>query len=162
MTDAQVACLTPPPRRRESAPPRGQLRRIADWTAANPFLETVASPASPGHPADPFTAALAAPSERALRSALRGYPWDVFPVDDDRPFFFRTSRWADLRPRTGVDPGTPVMQLGLLALLAIALAAAAVVVYAPLRSLRCRAPRRDASPSSSRRSASGTWRSRWR
>jgi hypothetical protein len=114
----------------------GQLRRIADWTAENPFLETLASPGAQRQPANVFATVLSAPSGPALRAALASYPWDVLPVDDDRPFFFRTSRWSDLWPRSRPDPGTPFMELGLLALLAVTLVAAAVFVYAPLRSLR--------------------------
>jgi hypothetical protein len=114
-----------------------QVRRVAAWAGSNPTLSLVAAPGfvAPGPSA--YAALLAAPTARDLDIALRRYPWDVRPVTDDRPFFFRTSRWSHLWPRAGVETGAPIMELGLLTLLGISAAAAAALVFAyvPLRGL---------------------------
>jgi spermidine synthase len=113
-----------------------QVRQVAAWTSRNPYLTLAAAPGREPEAPAVFAAALSASSVPALRAALAGWPWDVLPVDDDRPFFFRTSRWIHLwPPARGDDPGTPVMELGLLTLLAVCLVAAVVLVYAPLRRL---------------------------
>jgi hypothetical protein len=113
-----------------------QVRRVAAWAATNPYLSLVAAPALAPSTANPHAALLAAPAARDLEAGLRRYPWDVVPVTDDRPFFFRTSRWSHLWPRAGVDPGAPIMELGLLTLLGVSAAAAVAFVYLPLRGLR--------------------------
>lgn len=114
-----------------------QARRVAGWAAGTRFLSLVAGPGAPsGPPANAHAALLASPNVFALRAALARYPWDVVPVSDDRPFFFRTSRWSHLLPSGGPrDPGTPVMELGLLTLLAVCALAAVALVYLPLRGL---------------------------
>jgi len=113
-----------------------QVARVAAWAAPNPYLSLVAAPTFAPPTANAYAALLAAPSARDLDAALRRYPWDVVPVTDDRPFFFRTSRWSHLWPRAGGDPGAPIMELGLLTLLGISGAAAVAFVYLPLRGLR--------------------------
>jgi hypothetical protein len=114
-----------------------QADRVARWAGGTRFLSLVAGPGAPaGPPANAYAALLAAPSAFALRAALARYPWDVVPVSDDRPFFFRTSRWSHLLPSGGPgDPGPPVMELGLLSLLAVCGLAAVLFVYLPLRGL---------------------------
>ncbi len=115
-----------------------QAARVGAWATGTRFLSLVAGPGAPASPpTNPFAAVLAAPNAASLRAALGRYPWDVLPVGDDRPFFFRTSRWSHLRPAAGTaDPGTPVMELGLLALLTVCALAALLLVYLPLRDLR--------------------------
>jgi hypothetical protein len=112
-----------------------QVRRVAAWAGASPYLSLAAAPgfAPPGPSA--YATLLATPTARDLEAGLRHYPWDVVPVTDDRPFFFRTSRWRHLWPRAGVDPGAPIMELGLLTLLGVSAAAAVALVYVPLRGL---------------------------
>jgi len=122
-----------------------QVKRLEAWAAGNPFLYLAAAPGLSPAPANAYAAVLAAPTERELVRALQAYPWDVLPVTDDRPFFFCTSRWRDVLPGRGVGTGAPVMELGLLTLLAVSAAAAFVLVYLPLRGLR-----RAGQPSSSR------------
>ena len=113
-----------------------QVRRVAAWAGSNPTLALAAAPGVAPYGPSAYAALLAAPTPRDLEVALRRYPWDVRPVTDDRPFFFRTSRWSHLWPRTGVETGAPIMELGLLTLLGISAAAALVLVYVPLRGLR--------------------------
>jgi hypothetical protein len=113
-----------------------QVRRVAAWAGSNPSLDLEAAPGFAASGSSPYAALLAAPTPRDLDAGLRLYPWDVRPVTDDRPFFFRTSRWSHLRPRAGGDPGAPIMELGLLTLLGISAAAALAFVYLPLRGPR--------------------------
>jgi hypothetical protein len=126
-----VAVLAQP---RPFAPP--QVARVAAWAAPNPYLWLAAAPGITPAAASPYAALLAVPTARGLDAELRRYPWDVLPVPDDRPFFFRTSRWSHLWPRAAADPGAPIMELGLLTLLAVSAAAAIAFVYLPLRGLR--------------------------
>ena len=111
-----------------------QVRRVAAWAGANPYLRLAAAP---GLRSPPRRTPMPPSSRRrppaTSTPALRRYPWDVVPVTDDRPFFFRTSRWSHLWPRAGVDPGAPIMELGLLTLLGVSAAAAVAFVYLPLR-----------------------------
>jgi hypothetical protein len=113
-----------------------QVRRVVAWAGASPYLHLAAAPGfvPPGPSA--YAVLLATPTTRDLDAGLRHYPWDVRPVTDDRPFFFRTSRWSHLWPRAGVETGAPIMEMGLLTLLGVSAAAALVFVYLPLRDRR--------------------------
>lgn len=113
-----------------------QVRRVAAWAGSSATLALVAAPGFAPSAPSAYSALLAAPTARDLDAGLRRYPWDVRPVTDDRPFFFRTSRWSHLLPRAGVETGAPIMELGLLTLLGVSAAAALVLVYLPLRRLR--------------------------
>jgi len=113
-----------------------QVRRVAAWAGSNPYLSLAAAPAFAASTGNAYAALLAAPTARDLDAGLRRYPWDVVPVTDDRPFFFRTSRWSHLWPRAGVDPGAPIMELGLLTLFGVSAAAAVALVWLPLVGLR--------------------------
>jgi hypothetical protein len=115
-----------------------QVRRVALWAGSNPTFTLVAAPGFVPAGPSAYAALLASPSARDLDAGLRRYPWDVSPATDDRPFFFRTSRWSHLVPQAGVDTGAPIMEIGLLTLLVISAAAAVVLVYLPLRVLRLR------------------------
>jgi hypothetical protein len=114
----------------------GQVQRVAAWAGSNPTLALAAAPGFAPSGPSAYAALLAAPTARDLDAGLSRYPWDVRPVTDDRPFFFRTSRWSHLWPQAGVETGAPIMELGLLTLLGIAAAAALAFVYVPLRGLR--------------------------
>jgi hypothetical protein len=115
-----------------------QVRRVAAWAGANPYLYLVAAPGVTPVAPNAYSVVLATPTARDLDAGLRRYLWDVLPVTDDRPFFFRTSRWSHLWPRGGIDPGAPIMELGLLTLFGISVAAGLAFVYLPLRHLRQR------------------------
>ncbi|HEY6546319.1 MAG TPA: hypothetical protein VI589_00375, partial [Vicinamibacteria bacterium] len=113
-----------------------QVQRIAAWTSRNPYLSLAAAPGFvPAQPSLYHTfLALGSPAE--LQRALGIYPFDVAPVTDDRPFFFRTSRWSHVWPRAGgPDPGPPALELGLLSLLSVCALLAFAFVYLPLRGL---------------------------
>ena len=71
------------------------------------------------------------------------YPFDIAPVTDDQPFFFRSTRWEHLR---STDPflrgSVPVMEWSLLLLFTFVGATALIVVAVPLRALRLPLERR--------------------
>jgi hypothetical protein len=69
-----------------------ELRAIAQVARDNAFFPVF----TPERPAvNAFGAYLQAEDKSAF---LRGYPYDVSPVTDDRPFFFRFGRWSQLDP----------------------------------------------------------------
>jgi hypothetical protein len=115
-----------------------ETRRAGLWATRNPYLTLAAAPGF--EPAKPNLyhsfLSLAGPRERA--SALARYPYDVMPVTDDRPFFFRTTYWSHLWPGRGPDPGPPTLEIGLLSLLLVCGAASFAFVLLPLRALRRR------------------------
>ena len=131
----------------------GRLEPVSLLAAAPGF-----APSAPS----PYAALLATPTARDLDTGLRRYPWDVLPVTDDRPFFFRTSRWSHLWPPPGRTPGPRSWSWACSPSSASRPRRRVAFVYVPLRGLRRRGePGRPAWPRSSARSASGTWRSRW-
>ncbi len=71
---------------------------------------------------------------------MRSYPFDVSPVNDDRPFFFKNSFWWHLVTSDPVlkQYSLPVMEYSLLMLLAIIGVACVACVYVPLRLLEGR------------------------
>lgn len=68
------------------------------------------------------------------------HPFDIAPVLDDRPFFFRTSRWSFLwAPPPGLEKAAlPELERSILALLVLMGAVALLVVGGPLVVLRRR------------------------
>jgi hypothetical protein len=112
-----------------------EVSRLVAWTRDNPYLAIAAAPGLGPLP-NAYQAALSLAHTPSLRAALSGYPWDVLPVTDDRPFFFRSSRWSHLWPGAGSDPGPPITELGLLVLLGVCAAASVLFVLLPLRAIR--------------------------
>ncbi len=131
----------------------GQVARYEELDARTPY-ELLAAPgvARDGVFAD-YLDAVAAGTDDAFRAA---YPFDVGPVTDDLPFFFRFHRWGDVwralvgaapRARDADDPAVqyldfigeaPVALVVLLLLLAGSAAAVAALVALPLAVFRRR------------------------
>jgi spermidine synthase len=114
-----------------------EVARLRDWTAGSRFFHVAyPSPADDSRPRNLYQAYLGLGDpvrERVFESA---YPFDVRPVDDDRPFFFKHSYWWHLWSDEPVlSQSVPVMEYGLLVLLAVTSVAAAVCVFLPLRML---------------------------
>jgi len=113
-----------------------ERRRLEAWTGTSPYFAVSAAPWLAGRAHGTYQAFLDLGSAARERAFVRFYPFDVRPVDDDRPFFFRHSQWRHL---LAGDPAAqasiPVMELSLLMLLALIGAATLVVVYLPLRWL---------------------------
>jgi spermidine synthase len=65
---------------------------------------------------------------------IAAYPFDVSPVSDDRPFFFRSSFWSHLwRRDVTLGVSIPFMEYSLLVLGAVVGVAALLCVFVPLR-----------------------------
>jgi hypothetical protein len=83
--------------------------------------------------------ALLPPGE--LEAAYRGYAYDVTPISDDAPFFWHFARFRDLPGRLGelrsqVDHTRGVGELGLLVMLAVSAAFAALFLLLPFVFVR--------------------------
>jgi spermidine synthase len=110
-----------------------ERERLRAWAGASPFF-AMSYPAE-GPARNMYQAFLALPAARQ-REFEAVYPFDVRPVSDDRPFFFKHSYWWHLGSKDPALRGSvPVMEYGLMVLLAVTAAAAVACVYLPLRML---------------------------
>lgn len=113
-----------------------ERQRLEAWTGASPYFGVSAAPWLTGQARGTYQAFLDLGSAERERTFAQLYPFDVRPVDDDRPFFFRHSAWRHL---LATDPAVrasiPVMELSLLMLLALVGLATLVTVLLPLRWL---------------------------
>jgi hypothetical protein len=117
-----------------------ERERLQAWVSRNKFLKVIVAPGVSEPRGVVYSRFLALGSARQEEIFVRAYPFDVAPVQDDRPFFFRTSFWGHT---FSSDPmikqnSPPVMEYTLLLLLAIISLAAAVCVYLPLSFLAAR------------------------
>ena len=117
-----------------------ELKRLGDWAGTSPFFRVLASPEGSPYPAHPYAAFLASNDPREEARMIAMYPFDIRPATDDRPFFFKYSRWSHLLPSDYpfVRASVPVMELSVLVLTVVVGLAAAVSVYLPLRYLSSR------------------------
>ena len=76
---------------------------------------------------------LSMPNEEFRAGFLERYPYDISPVPDDRPFFFRNSYWWHVFP--GARIGGPFMEYTIIVLLGIVGAFVYLCIYLPLRFL---------------------------
>ena len=111
-----------------------EMRRLAAWVRQSNLFTLVAGPGfTPSRP-NPYHLFLALGSEAAERKLIAGYPFNIRPVTDDRPFFFRHSFWWHLFEDGGVvGESVPVLEYSLGILFALTGLAAAAFVYLPLR-----------------------------
>jgi len=114
-----------------------ELVRLEDWSRRSPYFEVSASPERNPRMGNAYQALLAQGSRERERAFAAAYPFDIDPTEDDRPFFFRASRWWHLFP---ADPmvwaSVPVMEMSFLLLLGAVGLAAVFVVGLPLRLTR--------------------------
>jgi hypothetical protein len=113
-----------------------EIARLQAWAATNPFFRLAAYPGRSGQPDNAYAAFLSLNDPRLEAAFVARYPFDIRPVSDDRPFFFRYSYWWHLFTS---DPwarsSVPALELGLLSLLAVAAPAATACVALPLHRL---------------------------
>jgi spermidine synthase len=115
---------------------RAELERAEAWAAANRYIELAATPGRNAARANPYQTFLELGDARLEGVYLAAIPFDVRPVDDDRPFFFRHSFWWHLfSERPLVRDSLPAMELSVVVLLAVLSLAVLVAVYLPLRLL---------------------------
>ena len=112
-----------------------EATRLSAWAAELPDLFVAAAPGVTAPP-NVYQMFLGLEDPRKERAFVHAYPFDIRPVDDDRPFFFRFSFWRHLLGGRQASLGSiPVMEIGLLLLLAVTGLAALVCVVLPLRLL---------------------------
>jgi spermidine synthase len=119
-----------------------ERRRLAAWVDTNPYFGLSASTDINARWDGPYQIFLDLADAANERAFVAAYPFDISPATDDRPFFFRHSRWRHLVPRADA-PATraPPMELSLLLLAATIGATALVCIHLPLRFLVARGVR---------------------
>ena len=111
-----------------------ELARLEAWAAGSRILEMAAAPGRNSAQANVYQAFLELGEPRLQEAFVASYPFDISPVTDDRPFFFRRSFWWHLFPSSPlVWAATPALEYGLILLLAIVGCAVLVCVYLPMR-----------------------------
>jgi spermidine synthase len=109
-----------------------EIARLRAWAAGEPFFVLSAAPDLNEAGANYYQVYLGLRDAARQRAFVRGYPFDISPATDDRPFFFNFSYWSHL---WGRDAAPSPMHLTVLILTAIVGLAAVACVYLPLKIL---------------------------
>jgi spermidine synthase len=109
-----------------------EVRRLADWAAGSEFFSLTAGPGlAPDATAYQLFLSLDDPSAEAYFIAK--WDFDISPVSDNRPFFFKYSFWSHLFPyRPAVAAFAPVMEYSVILLGVLIGVAAFVAIFLPL------------------------------
>jgi hypothetical protein len=121
-----------------------EVERLARWADSSPFFFLSAAPGRNRPNGNHYQWFLSLQQPRREARAIASVPFDIRPVDDDRPFFFRYSFWWHLLDRNPLL-GTPVMEYSIVLLIGLIGAAAIIAVYLPLRYLSGRGRRSPGS-----------------
>ena len=106
--------------------------RLARWVGSGNLMRMSAAPGGVDFPSL-YQAFLDQAEARREAAFVASYPFDISPVTDDRPFFFRSSYWSHLFVTDMVRRGVPFMEYSLVVLAAVVGLAALVCVFLPLR-----------------------------
>ncbi len=119
---------------------RDELRRLEQWAGSNPYLSVSAAPgATPARSA--YEQFLGLGDQRREKAFVALYPWDIWPAEDDRPFFFRHSFWWHVFSDDPlISASVPTMEYSLIILLCVIGVATLLCVSLPLRLLARREP----------------------
>ena len=113
-----------------------ELARVTAWAEGREGFSISAAPGQNDPPRNAYQQFLIQRNPGRERAFAALYPFDVSPTDDDRPFFFRGSRWSHLVSSDPLLRGhTPVMEVSLVLLFVVVGGAAVLVVILPLRAL---------------------------
>ncbi|MGH7165927.1 MAG: hypothetical protein ACREIS_10445 [Nitrospiraceae bacterium] len=112
-----------------------EQQRLQAWALGRASFKVSAGPHLNAQRANPYQVFLSLGDPQREAALLALYPYDVSPVDDDRPFFFRFSYWWHLFTN---DPMIrrhipPIMEYSVTLLAAIIGLAAIVCILLPLR-----------------------------
>jgi hypothetical protein len=108
------------------------IQNLTDWTSSNPNFK-IASTTDFNHTwKSVYHDFLELKDKQKEDAFISQYPVDIRPVDDDRPFFFRYTRWGDLFKR---GPLVPVFELNIVVLLLILSLICAGCIMLPLQRL---------------------------
>jgi spermidine synthase len=113
-----------------------EVARLQRWADASPFFTVAAAPGLDVQPDNYYQAFLRLRDAKREQVFTHHYPFDIRPVTDDRPFFFKYSYWSHLFPKVPtVATSVPVMEYSFLVLLGLTTAAAFAFIYLPLHGL---------------------------
>jgi hypothetical protein len=110
-----------------------ELDRLDAWTKRGTLLSVMASPRLNAEAANGYQVFLGLGDRRREAEYVAAYPFDISPVSDDRPFFFRSTFWWHVFP---ADPliwmSIPTMEYSVILLLAAAGIVALACIGLPL------------------------------
>jgi hypothetical protein len=113
-----------------------EVDRLSAWAGSSPFMGLAAAPGHNTQRRNVYQLFLSLDDPKVEEAFVAQYPFDVRPATDDRPFFFRYSFWRHLWSRVPVEArSVPMLELGLVLLLAIAVGAALFCLFLPMRLL---------------------------
>jgi hypothetical protein len=119
-----------------------ERERLLAWARARTGFTVSAAPGRNEAVENVHQAFLSLRDPQREQAFVAQYAFDIAPVVDDRPFFFRSTRWAHLfADHPFVSRSAPVMEWSLLLLFAVIGTATLLVVGLPLRALGVRAAR---------------------
>jgi hypothetical protein len=108
-----------------------EVARVLAWANPSPHLWVAAAPGYRPPGPSRYQAFLDLRDPRREATFIHTYPWDVAPISDDRPFFFKYSFWSHVFTRDPVIRMTvPTLEYSLLLLLAL-VSLAAVAASTP-------------------------------
>ena len=112
-----------------------EQQRLEGWTLTSRFLRVAASPQLNAQGANMYQVFLSLSDPQQEADFVANYPFDVSPVDDTRPFFFRYSYWWHLFPSEAILWGAiiPVMEYSVIVLMLVISLACVLCIYVPLR-----------------------------
>ena len=111
-----------------------EVKRLAAWCGSSEFFKISAAPGINNDKANAYQIVLAHDGATDLGEFLHNYPFDIEPVDDNRPFFFKYSFWWHIFPANPIVwQSVPVMEYSLIILFMLIGMAALVCIYLPLR-----------------------------
>jgi spermidine synthase len=109
-------------------------QRLSSWAATNKFLKVSAAPRLNPAQKNFYQSFLALDDAVQEQAYYAICPFNVAPVTDNRPFFFRYSRWRHLWPENPLIRTTvPAMEISLTILFFLIGLAAIICVWLPLR-----------------------------
>ena len=115
---------------------REEERRVAQWAEGNQYLMYSAGPSINHQDANNYQRFLSKADPQEEARFIASAPFDISPVGDDRPFFFKYSFWWHL---WSDDPlfqkWAPVMELSVVLLFTLLGLASYLCVVLPLRYL---------------------------
>jgi hypothetical protein len=121
-------------KRKPFTPP--ELDRLEVWARDRKGFALTAGPGRNDERKNAYQAFLSLREARLERVFAARYPFDITPTVDDRPFFFRSSRWGHLvSGETVHQVHPPVMELSLLVLSSVIGVAVVLSVGLPLAAL---------------------------
>ena len=116
-----------------------EVQSLEEWASRTGFLGVSAAPGANAARANMYQAFLSLADPAREAAFVRLYPYQVTPAEDDRPFFFKYSRWSHLFAyRAGSPIAFPAMESSIALLLAATGLAGVLGVLLPLRFFAAR------------------------